>query len=195
MNLLHALFGLVCHQDVARSFTIGGLDLPFCQRCTGLYLGLGLGFLVQVLSGSHKRGLPPKGILYTAIACLLIMPVSGFHLLDPGPAWRFWSGLIYGNAIAYLLLPAVFTIATWGKTVGRYTPGSVIVFWGQFTLLNTLPMWFPLQSTAFANAVLVLVCAGVMGVILCLAACLVVVIQTAFGHFLLKGDLHGTSQS
>jgi hypothetical protein len=161
----------------------------------GLYLGLGIGFLIQLLSGSHKRGLPPRGILYTAIACLLIMPVFGFHLLDPGPAWRFWSGLIYGNAIAYLLLPAAFTIATRGKTVDRYTPGSVIVFWGQFAFVNSLALWFPVQSEAFASGVLALACAGVMGVILCLAVCLVVVIRRAFGHFLLKGDLHGTSQS
>jgi uncharacterized membrane protein len=195
MKLLHDLFGLVCYQDMSRSFSIAGMVLPFCQRCTGLYLGLGIGFLIQVLSGSHKRGLPPRGILYTVIACLLIMPVFGFHLLDPGPAWRFWSGLIYGNAIAYLLLPAAFTIATRGRTVRDYTPGSVIVFWGQFAFVNTLPMWFPVQLAAFAYGVLALACAGALGLILCLAVCLAVVIRRAFSQFLLKGDLHGTSQS
>ena len=195
MTLLYDLFGLICHQDVSRSFTIAGCVLPLCQRCTGLYLGLGIGLLIQLLSGSHKKGLPPRGILYTAIACLLIMPVFGFHLLDPGPAWRFWSGLIYGNAIAYLLLPATFTIATRGRTVGEYTHGSVIVFWAQFAFLNSLVMWFPVQSEDFAYAVLSLACLGALGVVLCLAVCLVVVIQTAFCYFLLKGDLHGTSQN
>ena len=195
MNLLLNLFSLVCHQDVSRSFAIAGMVLPFCQRCTGLYLGLGIGLLIQLLSGSHKKGLPPKGILYTDIACLLVMPVFGLHFLDPGPAWRFWTGLIYGNAIAYLLLPAAFTIATRGRRVRCYTPGSVIAFWGQFAFLNTLALWFPVQSVVFAYGVLALACAGGLGVILCLAECLAVVIRTAIGHFFLKGDLHGTSQS
>jgi len=191
MILLYDLFGLVCHQDPARSFTIAGTVLPFCQRCTGLYLGLAIGLLVQWLSGSYKKGLPPKGILFTIIACLLIMPMFGFHLLDPGPEWRFWTGLIYGNAIAYLLLPAAFTIVTRGRTVGDYTPGQGILFWLAFAFVNTLSLWFPVQSAAFTYAVLALACIGMIGVILCLA----VVIRTAFGHFLLKGDLHGTSQS
>jgi uncharacterized membrane protein len=195
MNLLVDLFGLVCHQDPARSFTIAGMVLPLCQRCAGLYLGLGIGFLIQMLSGSHKKGLPPKGILVTAVACLLVMPVFGFHLLDPGPAWRFWTGLIYGNALAHLLLPAAFTIATRGRAVGHYTAGSMIAFWTQFTFVNTLPVWFPVQSAAFGYGVLALDLTGALGAILCLAVCLAVVIQMTFGRFLLKGDLHGTSQS
>jgi len=195
MNPLVDLFGLVCHQDPARSFAIAGTVLPLCQRCTGLYLGLGIGFLIQMLSGSYRKGLPPSGILYTAIACLLVMPVFGFHLLDPGPMWRLWTGLIYGNALAYLLLPAAFTIATQGRAVGHYTLWSVIAFWTQFALVNTLPVWFPVQSPAFGYGVLALDLTGALGATLCLAVCLAVIIQTAFGHFLLKGDLHGTSRS
>ncbi|MBP8304003.1 MAG: DUF2085 domain-containing protein [Phycisphaerae bacterium] len=195
MNPVHALFSLICHQDPDRSFTIAGTVLPCCQRCTGLYLGLAVGLMVQLLSASYKRGLPPKGILYTLIACLLVMPVFGFHLLDPGPGWRFWTGLIYGDALAYLLLPAVFTIATRGTAVGPYTPRSAMAFWAQFAFVNALPLWFPVQSAAFVYAVLALDLAGALGVILCLAVCLAVIVQTALGRFLLKGDLHATRPS
>jgi uncharacterized membrane protein len=35
----------VCHQLPGRSFTAGGLFLPVCARCAGIYLGLFLSFL------------------------------------------------------------------------------------------------------------------------------------------------------
>ena len=194
MTLLHDLFGLVCHQDVSRSFTIAGTALPFCQRCTGLYLGLGIAFAAQCLAGSYKRGLPSRAVFYTSVLCLLIMPVFGFHVLDPGPAWRFWSGLIYGNGIAHLLLPATYAIGTRGRTIAQ-SQGPALVFWVQLAFVNTLPLWFPVQSAVFAYAVLAVACAGALGVAACLTACLVFLVQATFVRILLKGDLHGTNQS
>lgn len=37
---------VVCHQLPERSFVLGGQQLPVCARCSGLYLGVALGFLM-----------------------------------------------------------------------------------------------------------------------------------------------------
>ncbi len=189
MSLLHELFSLVCHQDALRSFTIAGTVLPFCQRCTGLYLGLGTAFVAQALTGSYKRGLPSGAVLYACILSLLIMPVFGFHLLDPGPAWRLWSGLIYGNAIAWLLMPATFTLARPGQLPCEPTRVSKIAFWAQFAFVNTLALWCPLHSAAFAWCVLPVACAGAIGTVACVAACLFFLARIPK-----KGALHGSTQ-
>jgi uncharacterized membrane protein len=45
-SALRALYGLQCHQRVARSFTLGHVTMPVCARCLGIYLGMGLAVLV-----------------------------------------------------------------------------------------------------------------------------------------------------
>ncbi len=39
----------MCHQHSDRSFFINGNQMPYCARCTGMYLGLSFGFLVGAL--------------------------------------------------------------------------------------------------------------------------------------------------
>lgn len=48
----------VCHQRPERSFHVGGLRLPVCGRCTGLYLSGAAGVLAGLAwaAGSRRRG-------------------------------------------------------------------------------------------------------------------------------------------
>ena len=50
----YLLAGVVCHQRPDRSFHFEGVKMPVCARCTGLYLGAGLGVLVA--AGFRRRG-------------------------------------------------------------------------------------------------------------------------------------------
>jgi len=219
VSTLNYLFSFLCSQDPLRSFTIQGHILPFCQRCTGLYVGLGISFIYLLVSGLYKKGLPSLSVIYVNIASLLIMPVFGFHLLDPGPAWRFWSGLIYGNAVAFLLLPATSIICNRGRIsqvsrlyrhfdrakraeksiqiakfhfpysrpiyenqyegriFGQYTKTSTLWFFALFAFLNTLPFWFPIQSTLLYYVVLILALTGLFCVLLCLLVIIVFLIK------------------
>jgi hypothetical protein len=195
MMTLHDLFSLVCHQDASRSYAIAGQVLPFCQRCTGLYLGLGLGLVTQWLTRSYRRGLPPGAAFYACLAGLLIMPVFGFHLLDPGPGWRLWSGLVYGDAIAWLLVPATFVLGVQGRLPLGPARRSTAVFWCQFAFVNSLPLWFPPESAALGWTVLSLACVGALATLACLAACLVFLLRNVLGRVLVKGDLHGSESS
>jgi uncharacterized membrane protein len=118
MNLVELLFSFLCSQDASRSFVVGGELMPCCQRCTGLYVGIALTVLYLLLSGDYRRGLQSRTVAYINITSLLIMPVFGYHLLDPGPGWRLWSGLIFGNAIAMLLVPSTVLIVKKGVRWG-----------------------------------------------------------------------------
>ena len=239
MTVFSYIFSFLCSQDPSRSFTIGGHMLPFCQRCTGVYLGLGITFIYLLVSRHYKKGLPPRSVIYVNIVSLLVMPVFGFHFLDPGSAWRFWSGLIYGNAIAYLLLPATSIICNEyrvsqvsrlyrhfdrakrlyrhfdrakrlyrhfdrakraeksiqtakfhfpysrpiyekqyeGRVLGQYTKRSTYSFFALFAFLNTLPLWFPIQSGFFYYAVLTLALIGLLCVLFCLIAVIAFLIK------------------
>ena len=195
MNVISDIFSFLCSQDVSRSFTIAGRLLPFCQRCTGLYLGLGISFLYLLISRHYKKGLPPAGIIYVNIASLVIMPIFGFHFLDPGGLWRFWSGLIYGNAIASLLLPATSIICNEGKVFSRYTKASMLSFFVLFAFLNTIPFWFPIQLTLFYYVVLMLASIGLLCVAFCLIAIIAFLIKKTTVSLILKGFGHGYAKN
>lgn len=187
MNIITYIFSLLCSQNVSRSFVIDGDILPFCQRCTGVYLGMGIGFVYLFASGYYKKGLPPRSIIYVNIASLLIMPISGFHLLDPGSAWRLWSGLIFGNAIVFLLCPAVFVIFKEGKVFYHNIKVSALCFFVLFVFLSTIPFWFPIQSSFFYYGTIALALIGLSGVLLCIAAIIVFLIKKAMVSLILKG--------
>jgi len=207
MTVFSYIFSFLCSQDPSRSFAIGGHLLPFCQRCTGVYLGLGITFIYLLVSRHYKKGLPPRSVIYVNIASLLIMPVFGFHFLDPGPAWRLWSGLIFGNAIAYLLLPAASIICNEGRRVAASKPAlseaegpkalgmasadftipklclrlpqarSTYSFFALFAFLNTLALWFPIQSSLFYYAVLTFALIGLLCVLFCLVSVMAFLIK------------------
>ena len=187
MNVLSYIFSFLCNQDASRSFDITGHLLPVCQRCTGIYMGMGISFIYLLLGRHYRRGLPPRSIAYVNIACLLAMPIFGFHLLDPSPAWRLWSGLIYGNALASLLLPATSIICNESKRLVRHTSTSTISFWILFAVLNGIPLWFPVQSAWFFYVALLLMLVGLLCVVLCVATVTLFLIKGFIIFSVLKG--------
>lgn len=150
-------------------------------------MGMGISFIYLLLSRHYKRGLPPRSIAYVNIACLLAMPIFGFHLLDPGPAWRLWSGLVYGNALVSLLLPATLVIYNQGKRLGRHTGASTISFWILFTVLNSIPLWFPVQSAWFFYVALLLMLVGLLCVVFCVVTVSLFLIKGFTTISILKG--------
>ena len=53
----YLIAGFVCHQRPDRSFHPGGVQMPVCARCTGLYLGAGVGVLAAGVR--RRRGVGP----------------------------------------------------------------------------------------------------------------------------------------
>ncbi len=43
-NVIYIIGDVMCHQRSDRSFFINGNQMPFCARCTGIWLGFAVGF-------------------------------------------------------------------------------------------------------------------------------------------------------
>ena len=195
MNSLSILFSFLCHQNTARCFDIDGLLLPLCQRCTGVYTGMGISFIWLLANRYYRKGLPPRSIIYANIVSVAIMPIFGFHLLDPGPGWRLWSGLIFGNAVAFLILPGSSLICNLGEIAKSYTRLSTLGFFVLFIFLNTIPLWFPIQSSYFYYTTLTLILIGLFCVLFCIASILILLAKKTVVLLILKGFHNGYARN
>lgn len=102
LDVLSHLFAAVCGQNPGHTWAPGGMLLPCCQRCTGLYVGAGVAALLHVWLRPKLTGrfLEIHGVF------LLAMAPFGFHWVAQGPALRTASGMLFGFAVVtFLWLP------------------------------------------------------------------------------------------
>jgi len=79
----------------------GGLLLPCCHRCTGLYVGAGVAALWHVT----LKVRPTVRFLQIHGLFLLMMVPFGFHWLPQGELLRAWTGVLFGfGLVAFLWL-------------------------------------------------------------------------------------------
>lgn len=98
MSGLSQLFSYVCGQ--VNLWTPGGEALPFCQRCTGLYVGGAYAQLVWLLF----RPRPTRRILAMHALLLLLMIPFGYHLVPQGGELRTLTGQLFSVGLTYFLL-------------------------------------------------------------------------------------------
>jgi len=95
-------FTAVCGQDPGHTWAPGGILLPCCQRCTGLYVGAGVAVLLHLWLRPRLSG----RFLEIHGAFLLAMVPFGFHWVAQGPILRTLSGVLFGFAVVtFLWLP------------------------------------------------------------------------------------------
>ncbi len=92
----------LCHQKAERSFFINDNQMPFCSRCTAIWLGLviGLGFMVF-----YKIQLNGK-FLFAIIISLVPIGVDGI-----GQLFGFWESTNIIRVITGLLIGVVCGVA------------------------------------------------------------------------------------
>jgi uncharacterized membrane protein len=114
---MEQVFSLVCGQHPEHTWAPGGEMLPFCERCTGFYVGaaiaLALLFLFRPASGARYRWLHTMLVLW--------MAPFGFHLVSQDAILRTLSGLWFGFGIAGLLwlLPGERILVKRGRATRR----------------------------------------------------------------------------
>jgi uncharacterized membrane protein len=95
------LFSLVCGRE--HVWTLAGEPLPFCQRCTGLYVGGALAVLLLLL----LRPRPTPNVLWVHGLLLLLMVPFGFNWIEQGPTVRMLTGQLFALGLVYFLGLAV----------------------------------------------------------------------------------------
>jgi uncharacterized membrane protein len=101
-NSIYGFGDRLCHQKVERSFIINDNQMPFCSRCTAIWLGLaiGLGFMVF-----YKIELNEKFIF------LIIIGVVPIGIDGIGQLFGFWESTNIIRLITGLMIGIVCGIA------------------------------------------------------------------------------------
>jgi uncharacterized membrane protein len=109
----------ICHQIPARTIHIGGVALPLCARCTGIYLGALVGLAGLTLQGRYRRaGFPPTPVLAVLVGFIAIMGFDGVnsyltffprlpHLYEPQNWLRLTTGTFNGLAMSVIVFPVI----------------------------------------------------------------------------------------
>jgi hypothetical protein len=102
IEALSHLLGAVCGQNPVHTWGPGGILLPCCQRCTGLYVGAAVATLLHLWLQPRLTG----RFLEIHGAFLLLMGPFGLHWVPQGPILRAGSGVLFGFAVVtFLWLP------------------------------------------------------------------------------------------
>jgi hypothetical protein len=119
---VYAFGSAICHQRDERSFHFFAEQLPVCARCTGLYAGAAIaaisyvGLFRRPESGPGPSG-PPSRAAGTGTARLLLasaaVPIMASLVYEwttgdvPSNMVRAGTGIVFGGAVAYVILAAV----------------------------------------------------------------------------------------
>ena len=108
-----AWFALHCHREAGRTLVLGGLALPVCVRCTGIYVGLALGALIAkpALSPVHVR----LWVGFAALVMILDVLTEALHMR---PQWAPLRALT-GSFLAY---PVATTLVNAARARSAATP-------------------------------------------------------------------------
>ena len=151
MSGLTELFSYVCGQ--VNLWTPAGEALPFCQRCTGLYVG---GAYAQAL-WLLFRPRPTLRLLGAHALLLLLMIPFGFHLVPQGGELRTLTGQLFAaGLVCFLALNPALRWRPWDGT-----SGNPRAYWA--ALLAGLPLLLLAVHWESGLAVPVLAWLGVAG--------------------------------
>jgi uncharacterized membrane protein len=126
LDKVHLVGYSICHQIPARSFSMGGFQLPLCARCTGTYLGIAITFAALALLGRLRAGeMLSRGMLVVMVLFIVVMGVDGLNsylsLFEHAPVlyipqnWlRAATGSLNGIALSAIVLP-VFNFTLWRR--------------------------------------------------------------------------------
>lgn len=168
----------LCHRITERSFTIAGRQLPLCARCTGMYLGVVLVFVVLGLAGRGRwYDLPRWPLLLALIGLLGLMGLDGLnsyshffadapHLYQPRNWLRLVTGMGAGLMMGTLLFPALAqtlwrqgvyrpVLTNWRELFGLVLLAGLVVL---LVLSNQPAILYVMAIVSAAGVVLTLTC-------------------------------------
>ncbi|MBE0642967.1 MAG: DUF2085 domain-containing protein [Bacteroidetes bacterium] len=106
--LTRLFYAPVCHQDIARSFSLWNWPLSVCHRCSGIYLSFTLTLFAFPMLRRWRLfdsfSLPRLAIFILPLLLDYVLDVLG--VWQNSPSSRAISGLVAGAGLALFTLPA-----------------------------------------------------------------------------------------
>lgn len=101
-GFIYSVGDRLCHQQAERSFFINGNQMPFCSRCTAIWLGLalGLGFMVFYRIELNEK------FMFAILIGLVPIGVDGI-----GQLFGFWESTNLVRVITGLLIGVICGVA------------------------------------------------------------------------------------
>jgi uncharacterized membrane protein len=101
-NFVYSIGDRLCHQKAERSFFINNNQMPFCSRCTAIWLGfaIGLGFIVFYTVQLNEK------FLFAVMLSVIPIGVDGV-----GQLFGFWESTNIIRVITGLLIGVVCGVA------------------------------------------------------------------------------------
>jgi len=155
----------VCHGLAERSLSAGGVPLPLCARCTGLYLGF---FVTFIYLGVKKRlsGNKPPGLIFLSaavfgICALMIDGITSYAgVRDSNNLLRLITGVLCGAP-----LPVLFTLAA-NFTPEKQNDEAIVEYFWEYpaivcvTMIIGMMIYFGMINNW--SALSFIICAGEM---------------------------------
>lgn len=105
----------VCHRIDERSFHLGERQMPMCVRCSGMYLGAGVGLLLQALRGGRRGAYAPTRVWVVYAALTAAFGLDGLnsylHLIPGAPSAyepQHWLRLLTGSGMGLVMAGVVY---------------------------------------------------------------------------------------
>lgn len=144
MELFERVFSHICGST--NVWVLGGEALPFCQRCTGLYVGC----VIALFTYLAARPKPTPKLLWFHGALLLGMVPFGYHWVAQTAVVRTVTGFLFACGIVYYLLLLPFERFEVVHTE-RYKATFVLLAAALITLLLAVSFGGPLLAGAIAS--------------------------------------------
>ena len=143
----------VCHQIFERSFQINGQPISLCARCTGMYVGVLLGLIYQLLLGRRRTAWPEKKFQLVLAIFFIAFGIDGTNsaaklflqhglLYEPSNTLRLLTGTGMGLTMAAVILPT-FNQTVWKQfggmvALGFLSAALILTEWPAILVLFTI---------------------------------------------------------
>ena len=152
--IVNNLGASVCHQIPERSLNMGGLILPICSRCCGIYIGFFIcAIFMFLIFRKRESDLPPLYILIILIIFILSTVADGLlsylFVTTTNNIARFITGFLSGSSTMTIIYPIFnYQYYKYSYNIRIFASPFKFIF---FIAANALVIFITLLKLRFLN--------------------------------------------
>lgn len=133
MEQIEQLFALLCSRESC--WAPGGEVLPFCQRCSGFYVGAAVAVVLYALF----RPRPTNLSLWIHGLLLLLMVPFGYHLVPQNGVLRTLTGQLFAvGLVCFLALLPTARLSPWQREDKRMFVAYAVCVLGSLVIVQVV---------------------------------------------------------